>query len=139
MTVTADIRAALEGQIANVTGIPSSANRAWENVEFTPDTGTSWVRMTLAPGEQRPAVRGPSPQILHEGIFLVDVFVPTGNGPNAAEALADAIRDQFTVDDVYTSNGANVRFRWSERGQGIVDEPWYLVPVTVSWYSYRSS
>lgn len=49
MTTTNDIRAALEAEIANVTGIPSAANRAWENVRFKPTPNTSWVRMTLSP------------------------------------------------------------------------------------------
>lgn len=56
MTVMNDIRAALEQQIANVSGIPSTSNRAWENVRFTPTTNTAWVRMALVPVTSRPAV-----------------------------------------------------------------------------------
>jgi hypothetical protein len=94
--------------------------------------------MQIIPAAMRPSVRGPSPQLLYEGIFLVDIFAPEGNGANGADVLADAIRDEFTVDDVLTENTTNVRFRWSERGQGLIDSPWYQVPVTVNWYSYRS-
>lgn len=138
MSALTDIRAALESEIANVAGIPSAANRAWENVPFEPTTGTAWVRMTFVPQQSRPAVRGASPQLLYTGEFLVDVFVPEGNGTKAANDLAGAICKQFTVDDVYTKNSTSVRFRWSEPGQGISDSPWYQVPVTISWYSYRS-
>jgi hypothetical protein len=138
MTAMTDIRAALEQQLVTVTGIPSSSNRAWENVRFEPTPGTTWVRMQIIPAAMRPSVRGPSPQLLYEGIFLVDIFAPEGNGANGADVLADAIRDEFTVDDVLTENTTNVRFRWSERGQGLIDSPWYQVPVTVNWYSYRS-
>jgi hypothetical protein len=39
MTAMTDIRAALEQQLVTVTGIPSSSNRAWENVRFEPTPG----------------------------------------------------------------------------------------------------
>lgn len=138
MTTTNDIRAALEAEIANVTGIPSAANRAWENVRFKPTPNTSWVRMTLSPTGSRPAVRGPNPQLRYDGLFLVDVFVPEANGPAAADTLADNIRNSFTVDDVLTSGSTSVRFNYSERGQGFSDSPWYVVPVSISWYTYQT-
>ena len=138
MTAMTDIRAALEQQVVTVSGFPSAANRAWENVRFEPTPGTTWARMQIIPSAMRPSVRGPSPQILYEGIFLVDIFAPEGNGANGADALSDAIRNAFTVDDILTENTTAVRFRWSERGQGLIDSPWYQVPVTVNWYSYRS-
>lgn len=138
MTAYTDIRAALEQQAITASGFPNAANRAWENVRFEPTPGTSWARLSLIPSQSRPAVRGPSPQLLYEGLLLCDIFAPEGTGANAAETLADAVRAVFTVDDVLTVNSTNVRIRWSERGQGLVDSPWYQVPVTVSWYSYRS-
>lgn len=137
MTAHADIRAALESEIANVTGIPSASNRSWENVFFEPTTGTAWVRMTLNPTESRPAVRGSNPQLRYQGLFIVDCFLPEGNGPNAADTLADNIRNSYTVDDVLTSGSTNVRFEWSERDQAVLESPWYRVQVRIAWYSYR--
>lgn len=139
MTVMQDIRAALEQQIANVSGIPSSSNRAWENVKFVPTTGTSWVRMALVPVTSRPAVMGPSPQIRHDGSFLVTAHLPEGTGPAGADALADAIRAAFSVDTGLTSGGTTVRFRYAERSVAVLDTPWYIVTVSISWYSYSSS
>lgn len=139
MTVTQSIRAALEQQIANVSGIPSSANRAWENVRFIPTTGTAWVRMALIPTTARPATRGPSPQIRRDGQFLVTAHLPEGDGPAAADALADAIASAFTTDTDLTSGGVLVRFNYAERGSAILDTPWYIVTVVVSWYTFTSS
>lgn len=139
MTVMQDIRAALEQQIANVSGIPSTANRAWENVRFIPTTNTAWVRMALVPVTSRPAVLGPNPQIRHDGSFLVTAHLPEGAGPAAADALADAIRAAFTVDTGLTSGGVNVRFNYAERGVAVLDPPWYIVTVSIAWYSYSSS
>lgn len=138
MSAYTDIRAALEQQIASISGIPSASNRAWENVVFNPTTGTPWVRMTLLPGESRPAVRGANPVLEYVGLFQIDVFQPQGKGPNPADVLADAIRDQFAPGTDITVNSTTTRIRWSERMPGEVDPPWYKVSVTVSWYTFRT-
>lgn len=139
MTIMQNIRAALEQQIATVSGIPSTANRAWENVKFVPTTGTAWVKMALVPVTSRPAVLGPAPQIRHDGSFLVTLHLPEGAGPAGADALADAVRAAFTVDTGLTSGGTTVRFRYAERSVAVLDTPWYIVTVSISWYTYSSS
>lgn len=136
MTTYNDIRAALEAEIANVSGVPAAAQRCWENVRFEPTVGTAWVRMTLLPGETRPATMGANPQIRYNGLFQVDIFRPEGEGPGTAEALADAVRDRFNVETTLTSGSITVRFNWSEKRAAIPDSPWYQVPVLISWYTY---
>ena len=136
MSIFNDIRTALETAVSSVSGIPSADNRAWENVDFKPTTGTTWVRSTLLPGEQRPAVRGPNPQIEYRGLFRIDIFAPKDEGAGDADTLADNIRVQFPPGSDFTNNGKTVRIRWSERGVADVDPPWYRVPVTISWYIF---
>jgi hypothetical protein len=137
MTVSNDIRIALETQLLTVTGLPASAQRAWENVRFEPTTGTTWVQATVLPAESRPAVMGGDPQQLYTGLFQVDIFTPEGEGPAEAETLADNVRLAFAVDDVFTSGSVNVRFRYSERIPAPHSPPWYRARVNVAWYTYR--
>lgn len=137
MSFMTDIRAAMEAEIANVVGVPAATQRAWENVVFTPTTGTTWIRTSIVPFQSRPAVRGPTPQIKHGGILTIDIFTPEGNGSAEAEALADAVRSRYNVDSKLTSGSATVRFWYSERGQGLADSPWYHVPVIAEWYCYE--
>lgn len=138
MSDASNIRAALEERLAVVSGFPSAANRAYENVRFVPTDGTTWARIATNFSRTRPAVRGPSPSERWDGLFLVDVFAPENAGPGAAFDLAYAIKAAYTVDDVLTKNGVNVRIDYAELGQGISTSPWYLVPVTVAWYTYLS-
>jgi len=139
MSAFTEIRAALESEIGNIPGIPAAAQRAWENARFEPTVGTTWVRMQLEPLEQRPAVRGSSPQMLYEGLFVVTAFSPQKEGPAAAETLADAIRGAFTVDDTFTAGTTTVRIRYAERDSGFSDGPWFGIPVYISWYTYRAT
>lgn len=138
MSTFSEIRAALESEIANVPGIPSAANRAWENVRFEPTPGTPWVRMTLLPGSTRPAYLGADPKNRIDGLFQVDIFHPVGSGPASADTLADAVRLRYKVSRTLTAGSVGVRFNWSERMPGRVDGPWYAVSVRASWYTYAS-
>jgi len=133
-----EIRAALEESVANISGIPAAAQRAWDNVRFEPTVGTTWVKMTLIPLNDRPATRGDTPQYRTDGFFQISIFTPEGQGAGEAEALAETISDSYTVSDVLTKNSTSVRFEFAEIGQGMTESPWYMVPVTIRWYSYRN-
>lgn len=142
MSATEDIRSALESQISNVVGVPTTDKRSWENVHFEPPEGETWIRGTVLWGRSRPSVVGPNPQLMYTGIFQVDVFIPRGTqstpgGPNAADVLADAIRDAYDAGDVLTKNATRVHIEWSERLPGRPDNPWYMVPVIIRWRTHR--
>ena len=113
MTAFTDIRAALESEIASISGVPD--DRAWENVRFEPTTGSNWLRMSLFPTMTRAAVAGSNPQLRYQGIFTA----------------------KFSPGDIFTSGSTNVRISYSERQSGRSDGGWYFVPVTVGWFSYR--
>lgn len=136
MSQVGDIRAALEERLDTIVGFPSAANRAYENVNFRPTTGATWARITLSITGIEPATRGDNPQYRYDGLFLVTLAGPQDQGPGALDDLADLVRQAYTVSDVLTKNGVNVRFLFSDRSQGFSDTPWYLVPVTVRWYTY---
>jgi hypothetical protein len=154
------IRSALEARLSSITGIPDIA---WENVKYSPTTGQSFVQPLFLPTQQRPSVRGLNPVLRYQGIFSVNCFVPEGNGPGAADDLANLIIDNFPATDsiyysipddallteaeafIVTESGArvlvddviHVSLEFSERQQGVLRSPWYMVTVDVDWYSYK--
>jgi hypothetical protein len=79
--VNNDIRAALESKLANTSGLP---NIAYENVSFSPTTGTGFLQTAYIPTLRRPAVRGLNPQQRYQGVFVVTAYAPEGNGPKVA-------------------------------------------------------
>jgi hypothetical protein len=128
-----DIRAALEVHLSQVVGIPQIAS---ENVSYTPTTGTPFVQPKLLPLSRRSAVRGLNPQQRYDGLFRVFCYVPEGNGPSAADNLANLVIDAFDAATDITNGGTRVSIDYAERESGFVDSPWYYVPVIIKYYIY---
>ena len=134
-----DIRAALESHLAATSGLPDIA---YENVAFEPATGTSFLTVQYLPTVTRPAVRGLNPQLRYQGVFSVTVFAPEGQGPATADDYANKVIDAFaaTTDISFTNGDAEtiiVSIDYAERQQGMIDSPWYFVPINIGWYIYK--
>ena len=128
-----DIRAALETTLNSVTDVPSVG---WENVQFSPTTGQSYIKPRLIPTRREPAVRGLNPQMFYQGIFRVECYVPEGNGPSAGDDLADKILEAFEATTTASYSGTNVSIRYAEREMAEIDGPFYMIPVNIGWYIY---
>jgi len=128
-----DIRAALEVKLSSISNIPSIA---WENVQFTPTTGQSYVKARFLPTLREPAVRGLNPQIYYQGIFRVDCYVPEGTGPSVGGDLASKIINAFEAATDVSYNGVTVSIRYSEREAADTDGPFYITPINIGWYIY---
>lgn len=134
-----DIRAALESHLAGTPGLPDIA---YENVAFEPVTGTSFLKVQYLPTVTRPSVRGLNPQLRYQGVFSVTVFAPEGQGPATADDYANKVVDAFaaTTDISFTNGDAEtiiVSIDYAERQQGMIDSPWYFVPINIGWYIYK--
>ena len=128
-----DIRAALETTLNSVVDIPSVG---WENAQFSPTTGQSYLKPRLIPTRREPAVRGINPQMFYQGIFRIECYVPEGNGPSAGDDLADKIIDAFEATTTASHSGTNVSIRYAEREMAEIDGPFYMIPVNIGWYIY---
>ena len=138
MAIYDDIRAALEVELSNVSGIPEIA---YENVNYTPTTNTSFVVPRMVPVSRRPAVRGINPHKRYDGIFRVSCYVAEGNGPAAADDLANLVIDAFdaTTDISYTNSDTEtiiVSIDYAERNEGRAVDNWYEVVVDIGWYIF---
>lgn len=137
MTVYADIRRALEVQLATIVagGAPEIA---WENERFEPTVGAAWLRPVFAPQSSRPTDVTASGLKRYDGTFLVDVFAPQGNGPAAADVLAASVIAAFAPGTPLTKGSVTVQVEWSEVfSAATLDPPWYTVPTTVKWKSFN--
>lgn len=133
-----DIRAALEKELVDA----NIASIAHENVSFDPSTGTSYLEPLFIPTERRPSTRGTGPQMLYRGVFRVLCHAKEGAGPGAADSLANSVMGAFeAATDITYTNASNetilVSIDYAERRRGLLDTPWYTVPVNIGWYIYN--
>lgn len=132
-TLYQDIRGCLQTRANTATGIPGSAQRAYEGVPFAPTVGTAYIAYTLIPTQERPASLGPSGQTLRQGLFQVSLFYPSGSGTGTVESIADAVKNVFVAGNTLTQGTTSVRIRYAERGQCTVSADWIQCNVTVAW------
>lgn len=138
MSVSTDIRQALEKHLVTVAGLP--ATQEFEGAPIlNPTPGTAYVSAAIHPVAERPSSAGSDAFILHEGLFLVNLFLPSGKGPHDIEVLADAVKAAFTVATVLTQGSTSVRIRYAEKSAARVEADWLMVPITISWYVYSQS
>jgi len=143
-----NIRAGLETKLNSISGLPTIA---WENVTFSPTTSTPFIKVTFIPVTRRPAVRGLTPQQRYEGVFQLLVYDEDGDGPASASSTANTLIEEFdaTTDIHYNtvtgnlenSGGTNIvdiSIDYAERQAGIVESPWYYIPVDIGWYIYAN-
>ena len=64
---------------------------AWPNVDFNPDPGKPYVRVTVLPGDSRQAAIGKTRLWRNVGVVMVQIFVPLSQGDEAARALGDSV------------------------------------------------
>jgi len=57
-------------------------------------------------------------------------------GAGAAEVLVDAILTAFYPSTLITAGDKTIRILSSQRALGRNEQPWYAIPVTVSFYTY---
>lgn len=129
-----EIRAVLENTLSSVSNIPSIA---WENVNFNPPNNASYIKARLVPTIRRPAVRGTNPQMYYQGYYLIEVYCPEGNGPAAADALANSIIDAFEATTDLSLGAFRLPIRYAERDLGVREGAFYKVEIRIGWYKYQ--
>jgi hypothetical protein len=133
------IRAALEAQLATVSGIPTTYG---ENVAFTAPLREMWIQTALAPQPDQlrtlPARGG-----LRErrGTWRLLVRAPLDTGTDAVDALVRSILDAFPRGETLDYDGVRVQVEGGRRWRGgrDIDPKAYTVPVDIYWLIYDTN
>ncbi|MFW0776297.1 MAG: phage tail terminator-like protein [Rickettsiales bacterium] len=120
-----DIQAALDTQLATISGSPDIA---WEHTVSSPDG--DYIRPTFLPGETVQACRGDDGQDLTNGIYQVDVFKVRGTGRSQQP---DVIATLFKRGTYLTYNGITVRIVSSSIERSTDEENYTITPVSIRW------
>lgn len=127
MSITS-IRAALEAKLNAMT--PALAT-VWQNVSYTPITGTPYQACFLLPATPSNLTLGDG-FYREQGIFQISLFYPLLEGAQDAEARAQLIRTAFKRGTAMISGSVSVLVDTTpEIGQGRADDDRWHVPVKI--------
>lgn len=106
------VHLALRARFEAVNGIPSSANRAFENKDFKPTDGQIYIEEEFVPASAvLPGLsRGP---VVAFGIYILKVYGIAKTGATAIRAIVDAILAAFPPGYTFAqlANGDSIRIR----------------------------
>ena len=127
-----DARAALDAELALI----QSDNVAWENTVYTPKEGVGYLRPFLLPAEPSQATVGVNGLDRVSGIYQIDIAEPKDGGSGALLRKVDQVISQFARGSTVSSNGVTLTIQRSWPGPAIARDSFYIIPVSVSWYTY---
>ena len=138
MSVLRDIRAALEAKTITASGMLPEEQRQFEDIVYVPTPGKPFVRSSFMPSSGRPfSLTGGTKT--HMGLFELAAIFPTAQGIDAAEVLADAMKDVFAPSTRIVAGTSDiVLIDYAERGPAMQDGAWIAVPITVGWRCYST-
>jgi len=139
MSVYTDIREAFETSLDALRVSESLPEIAWENVEYDPQIGTSFITVDHIPTSKVAANRFQNPQFRYEGTFLVEVYCPKNVGPNTVDDICDTILQNFSEAGTIAGSNVTLTIRNSERVQSFVDNSWYIGTLNISYYLYDNT
>ncbi len=120
-----------------LTTITSPLATAWENSRFKPVTGTAWQKIHLLPAESENPTLGSTVLIYESGIFQISLFYPSMAGPNDAVTRAEAIKALFPRGLSLSSDGITIKiYKTPAIATAFYDDGWYVLPVSIYYYSH---
>lgn len=126
----ATIRKLLEVQL---NALSAGFATAWENVPYSPSTGTPWQRVTLLPGKTENPTMGDGFR-REVGVLEVLLHYPPNKGSQEATARAEAIRAGFPRGQTFTEGSVRVLIdQHPSIGHGMNDGSWFVLPVSITY------
>lgn len=108
---------------------------AWENSTYNSVPGTPYIRVVQAPLGTESLTVGTAGVMGTDGIMVLGLNYPAGEGSGAALAMADAIATAFKPGTSIAAGSGNVLINKTEiTGKEASSQPdWWVLPVLVHY------
>ena len=124
------IRAAFATKLQAFTGLPPVA---WENVPYTPTTGTTYIRPVLLPAEPFQAEIGTNGANRHSGVYQISVFAPAGQGVGALNTLVGSLCDHFKRGTALSYSPVTVTVQKAYPSPAMQETDWQQVAISIQY------
>lgn len=129
-----DIRSALEQRLADAPGLPPIA---WQNVSYEPSTDQAFIKPMFQPVLREQAAMGENPPYMYTGLFTILCHQREGIGNGPSQRLSDSIIELFETNTDIPVGSKFLSIRKAQQDSSYTRSPWYITPVTISWYIYN--
>ena len=107
---------------------------AWENSQFTPAAGQTWLRFSMLPANTRSDDLSGDHRA-YTGVVQIDVFMPSGTGPGAGAELVGELEALYPASTYLEGEGVSVLIQTPlSVGPAQADESWWVIPCS---FTYR--
>lgn len=106
---------------------------AWENVAFTPPTGTPWFAFHFVPAASKIVTLGPNGKDEENGFVQIDINVPALDGEGRLRSLYARLKTCFPSASSLIYAQQSVSILSVSRSGGREVDGFYRVSVTVRW------
>jgi hypothetical protein len=117
---------------AKLQAYPQLPAVAWENIPFTP-TAVPYLKPALVPAEPFQAEIGTNGINRHTGFYQISIFVPSGSGVAAINALVSGLCDHLKRGTSLSYGGITVSILKAYSGPTIQETDWQHVPITIQF------
>lgn len=128
-----DIIGALDYHLSLLPGAPSIA---YEELEFSEQSDSTYLRPTLLPAGAVQLTNGDSGRDLYNGIYQVDIFEPKRK---SRSTLADDICDHFKRGTYLPNGSTTVRITSAFVERKLIGDILRQTPVTIAWTVFSNA
>jgi len=137
MSAFTDISGALDTRMSGYS-TANSIDVAWENSNFIPTSGESFIRATYLPANTEPTGYDLASD-WHTGIYQLDIFTPLNAGKGEANTHADALGAYFKRGTLLSYGDIVVRITSVSISQGSKDGPYFAKKVFIGCSAFSSA
>ena len=133
------IREALDARLNTYTPVEglTTIPIAWQNVPFTPTTGTPYMDCYDLSGIPTVAGIGVTAPIRHLGTYVIRIFYPLNKGTGQASRQADAIAAHFARGTEVTADGMAIYIQRVWKGPAQTNETNLFYAVNVEYFAHE--
>lgn len=109
---------------------------AYENVEYNPIVGQSYLRAWLLPGETTSLTLGPGNILEYLGVYQIDCLCPKNQGWAPAKVKAGKLLTHFRPGISMTYQNLTVKSWKAYCDSGSIDGDFYKVSVSIEYRAW---
>ncbi len=116
----------------------SASNVVWENTKKVFNVTDAWFEETFIPNDSRQATIMKDGYIEDFGIYRINTRVPIETGTIDSDAYIETLSKLYKPGTIITKEGLDIEITKATPSQGIPQDNWYVVPLSIYWSCYMT-